>query len=109
MILDREMLAGRVKSAHKLIARIRMKNIFTEHPHSIGESYFEHFCFAFKFGAQMVIGGLACILNAIFPFLFKKTASNYLLKMTHEFVSRIKVVDERAAKIADVIQKKMHN
>lgn len=84
-----------------------MKNIFTDHPNSIGESYFEHFCFAFKFGAQMMIGGLACILHSIFPFLCKTTASDYLLKMTHEFLSRIQVVDERTIKLADAINKKM--
>ncbi len=84
-----------------------MKNIFTDHPHSIGETYFEHLCFAFKFGAQMMIGGFACILHSIFPFLCKTTASDYLLKMTQEFISRIQTVDERTAKLAETINLKM--
>ena len=85
-----------------------MKNVFTDHPHSIGETYFEHFIYAFKFGAQMVIGGLACIIHAILPFLFKKTGSNYLLRMTNDFISRMPVVEERVANLARSIDKKMY-
>lgn len=84
-----------------------MKNLFTEHPHSIGETYFQHFCYAFKFGGQMVLGGFACILHAVFPFIFKKTASNYLLHMTNEFISRMPVVEERVLKLAESIDKKI--
>jgi hypothetical protein len=83
-----------------------MKNIFTDHPHSIGESYFQHFCFALKFGSQMVIGGLACIMHAVFPFMFKKTGSDYLIKMTDDFICRMPVVEERIMVLARSIEQK---
>lgn len=84
-----------------------MKNIFTDHPNSIGETYWQHFFFAFKFGAQMVIGGSACIIHAVLPFAFKKTGSNYLLRMTNDFVSRMPVIEERVANLGRTINRKM--
>lgn len=85
-----------------------MRNIFTEHPHSIGETYFQHFYFAVIFGGKMIIGGLACVIHAVFPFLCKKTASNFLLTMTNDFIRRMPVMEDRVAKLGDVINEKMH-
>ena len=51
---------------------------FTEHPASVGETYGEHLVMASGFGVRMVIGGLACILHGIFPFLFVKTGSKQI-------------------------------
>lgn len=81
-----------------------MKNIFTDHPHSVGETYFEHFKFASLFGFRMFIGSLACLMHAIFPFMFKKTGSNMLLKMMHHFVDRMPVVEERIALLSETIE-----
>lgn len=50
-----------------------IKRAFTEHPASVGESYFQHMGMAFGFGAKMVFGGFACLLHAVFPFLFVRT------------------------------------
>lgn len=80
-----------------------MKNIFTEHPASIGESYFEHLYFAAKFGSGMVVGGLACLLHAIFPFVFKNTGSNILLRMAHDFICRMPARDDRLQKLATAL------
>jgi len=52
--------------------------IFTEHPTSVGESYGEHLVFANSFGFKMIIGGLACCLHGIFPWMFKCTGSNVI-------------------------------
>ena len=49
---------------------------FTKHPHSINESYLEHMFAAGYYGFKMVIAGLACIIHAIFPFLFESAASD---------------------------------
>ena len=51
-----------------------MNNPFAGHPRSVNETYWEHCCFALKFGAKMTLGGLAAILHAVFPFLFIATA-----------------------------------
>lgn len=55
-----------------------MPNPFTSHPASVGESYAQHFGFAFKFGATMAVGGLAAMIHAFFPFLCVTTASRKL-------------------------------
>jgi Family of unknown function (DUF6356) len=86
-----------------------MKNIFTSHPHSIGESYFQHLKFASLFGARMTIGGIACLLHAIFPFIFQKTGSNILLKMTHHFIDRMPTVENHIVDISRLIEKKRVN
>jgi len=42
---------------------------FTEHPASVGESYFGHLLQASRFGLRMIGAGLACLLHGLFPFL----------------------------------------
>jgi hypothetical protein len=49
--------------------------LFTDHPRSVGESYFEHMGSAFYFGVRMIAAGIACMLHGLFPFLFVKTGS----------------------------------
>jgi hypothetical protein len=53
-------------------------NPFTAHPTSVGETYGQHCRFAFAFGVRMLLGGLAAIIHAFFPFLFVTTASRAL-------------------------------
>ncbi|TAK75380.1 MAG: hypothetical protein EPO11_05540 [Gammaproteobacteria bacterium] len=84
-----------------------MKNIFTDHPHRIGETYFQHFKFALIFSMNMIVGGIACLIHAIFPFLFPETGSHFLLKMTHRFIERMPVVEDRVKVISQSIEKKM--
>lgn len=50
--------------------------LFLDHPRDVGESYGEHFATAAGFGVRMVGGGLACIVHALVPALFVRTASD---------------------------------
>ncbi len=52
-----------------------IKRAFTEHPASVGESYFQHMGMAFSFSAKMLGAGFACMLHGLFPFLFVRTGS----------------------------------
>ncbi|VVC77038.1 hypothetical protein AQUSIP_23650 [Aquicella siphonis] len=83
-----------------------MRNIFTEHPHSIGESYFQHMKFATLFGIKMITGGLACIIHAVLPFLFQKTGSKMLLGMTRHFVERMPSIDGNVTDLFHIIERK---
>lgn len=83
-----------------------MKSLFTKHPNSVGESYLQHAKFAFIFGFNMVFGGLACLLHAIFPFLFEKTGSNILMKMLDFYVRRIPSVEGRLVELCKSVQAK---
>lgn len=84
----------------------QMRNIFTKHPHEIGESYFEHMKFASQFGFSMIIGGFACFIHALLPFIFQKTGSNVLLKMTETFVERMPNLEKRVLSLSALIEKK---
>lgn len=77
-----------------------MKNLFTEHPHYVGESYLQHMRSAFRCGFGMILGGLACLLHAFFPFLFLRTGSNVLFKQMNRFVNRM---PEREARMQDLM------
>ena len=48
---------------------------FTEHPESVGETYFQHMRASFGFGWRMFAASLGCFLHGIFPFLCVKTGS----------------------------------
>jgi uncharacterized protein DUF6356 len=48
---------------------------FTEHPATVGETYVQHFQTAVGFSMRMIGGGLACLVHAVFPFLFESTGS----------------------------------
>jgi hypothetical protein len=66
-----------------------MLRLFTDHPHSVDETYFEHFCFALGFGARMMLGGLACAVHAVLPFLCTTTGSRTVLAL-HDVIRRSK-------------------
>ena len=49
---------------------------FTEHPHSLGESYITHLVCALKYGIRMYLTSFAVIIHAFFPFVFKDSGSS---------------------------------
>ena len=53
-----------------------MRNIFTEHPKTVNETYLEHMCCAFKFHCTLLKLSFAALVHAVFPFLCKTTASD---------------------------------
>lgn len=63
-----------------------LKKLFTEHPETVGESYFEHMGQAFSFGSSMLLSGIACLLHGFFPFLFVKTGSEAITKLHDRMV-----------------------
>jgi len=46
---------------------------FRAHPATVGESYTEHFGVAMSFGFTLLGAGMACLVHALFPFLFTTT------------------------------------
>ena len=59
---------------------------FTEHPHQIGETYAEHFATATGFGTAMLVGGLACLVHAVLPFLCTTTGSQTIRRLHNRMV-----------------------
>lgn len=64
-----------------------MKTIFTEHPQTVGETYFQHMHSASYFAVKMLGGALCCIVHAIFPFLFEKTGSTIIIGLHDRMVT----------------------
>jgi hypothetical protein len=74
-------------------------NFLTDHPASVGESYFGHMRSASGFGIRMIGGGIACLLHGFFPFVFEKTGSGqitllYDRMVTHRNKAKATVTDE---------------
>nr|WP_294849867.1 DUF6356 family protein [uncultured Sphingomonas sp.] len=55
--------------------------LFQDHPRSLGMSWSEHGAGAAEIGTTMIVGGIACLVHAIIPGLFKDTASRVLEKL----------------------------
>ena len=53
-----------------------IKDLFCDHPASVGESYGEHLAAASGFGARMIGAGLCCLVHGLLPFLFVRTGSD---------------------------------
>lgn len=62
--------------------------LFTDHPRAIGETYSQHARTALSFGWRMTLGGIACIVHAIVPGLFVKTASRTVVQLDAEMRGR---------------------
>ena len=58
-----------------------MKNPFTDHPRSVGETYLEHMWCAVKFSVKLCYLSYIALIHSILPFLFKTTASNGVKKL----------------------------
>ncbi len=65
-----------------------MLKLFTEHPKQVGEGYFTHCCYALMSGLKLFAAGFICIVHAIFPFLFKTTVSDLIIKMARVLSQR---------------------
>ena len=64
-----------------------MINKFTQHPASVGETYFQHMGVALRFFARFCYGAFAALVHAFFPFLFEKTGSNLIREMHQRMVT----------------------
>ena len=58
-----------------------MKNIFTKHPNSLNETYFQHMKVALKMSISMFYAALACFIHAFLPFTFINTAGGKIYKL----------------------------
>ncbi|NNC72487.1 MAG: hypothetical protein HKN78_06370 [Sphingomonadaceae bacterium] len=65
-----------------------MTNPITQHLNDVGESYAQHFVAASGFGMRMTATGIACVLHAIFPFLFVQTGSEMVRRLHGEMVTK---------------------
>ena len=58
-----------------------IKDYFTEHPASVGETYREHFRVASHFAKELALASMAAAVHAIAPNLFVSTASTKIRQL----------------------------
>ncbi|MFT5226178.1 MAG: hypothetical protein ACI8XX_001932 [Polaribacter sp.] len=75
-----------------------MKNLFTEHPNTVGESYFEHLFAAAHFSAKLLLAGIVCLVHALLHFLFVKTGNQLVSQLYQRMVTQR---DQRTAVTPD--------
>lgn len=59
-----------------------------EHLASVGETYFEHMCFALRFAGRLMAASLAVIAHAIFPAICQTTGSRTIFELNDELRAR---------------------
>jgi Family of unknown function (DUF6356) len=65
-----------------------LRRLFTEHPDSAGESYFEHMKVALSFALPLAAAAFAALVHASLPFCFEKTASAAVRRLYTRMTSR---------------------
>jgi len=60
---------------------------FTDHPSSVNETYLQHMGMSFGFGSRMLLGGLACLVHGLFPWLCTTRGSDTIRGLHHRMVS----------------------
>ena len=58
-------------------------HLFTAHPAAVGETYSQHLAAATGFGGRMILGGFACLMHGLLPFLFRHKGSDTIAAL-HE-------------------------
>jgi hypothetical protein len=62
--------------------------LFRAHPRSVGESYGEHAAIAARFGATMIVGGVACMIHAVVPAWCTRSGSSRVKRLYGEMQAR---------------------
>jgi hypothetical protein len=66
---------------------MNLHRLFSEHPASVGETYWEHLLHASWFAGKMVFAAGACFVHAVFPFLCVKTGSKCITELHDAMVT----------------------
>lgn len=64
-----------------------LRRLFTDHPASVGETYFQHLCVACWFSMRLILGGIAVLLHAFLPFAFRRTGSECITELYSRMVT----------------------
>jgi len=82
---------------------MEIRQHFTEHPASVGETYGEHFKVAAGFAGSLAVAAMAAAVHAVIPSRCTKTASRRIIAMHEQMTSGSRaathesVIEPRAA------------
>jgi len=69
--------------------------LFTEHPASVNETYFQHLASSTSFGLRMIGGGLVCLVHALLPGVFCTKASSTIGDLHDRMIVNRRRLDEK--------------
>ncbi len=78
----------------------RTRSLFTDHPHDVNETYFQHMGHALSYAGRLAAAAFCALVHALLPFLFVKTASNLIREMYGEMSARGAVRPEPTQTVA---------
>lgn len=78
------------------------RKLFLDHPDEVGESYGEHARVAGRFGAEMIAGGIACLVHAAVPALCKTSGSRTIARLHARLVAKRSAVKADRAQVKSV-------
>ena len=70
--------------------------LFTEHPASVNETYFQHFASSASFGLRMIGGGLVCFVHALLPGVLCTKASSTIGDLHERMITNRRRLDEQS-------------
>jgi hypothetical protein len=68
--------------------RRSLEDLFTDHPHAVGETYTQHFGVAMSYSGRLFAASCAAFVHAFLPFLCVTTASKAIKQMYANMTSR---------------------
>lgn len=71
----------------KISSMKKLSKAFTEHPESVGETYWQHLAMSFSFALPLLLSGVAALIHGVFPFLCVKTGSNTITRLYGRMVT----------------------
>ena len=74
--------------------------LFTDHPRSLGLSWFEHGTGAFKIGGKLIFAGCAALVHGIVPGLFTDTAGRTVTE-TYNYIQKIRAGSSKPEQWSD--------
>ena len=64
-----------------------LRELFTRHPASVGETYGEHMGVALSFAGPLALAAMAALVHAFLPWCFERTASGIVTRLHDRMVT----------------------
>ena len=61
--------------------------LFTDHPETVNETYWQHLWAAAGFGFRMIWGGIVCLVHALVPGAFATAGSDMICELHERMVT----------------------
>lgn len=64
-----------------------IRQLFLDHPTSVGETYLQHLGVATRFGWRLTAGGLRCMAHGLLPFAWTTSGSDTVRELHDDLVA----------------------